>query len=222
MNNNIKQIVIKNSCHESWNKMTAVFDGKYCESCKKNVIDFTGMTNCEIVNYLNTNKNVCGRFIDNQFDNLNQNLIVSQKRVSFFKNYKFAALFAGILTLTKAEAKPKEPAKYIQLQSIIKDNVNANDSLQFIKVHGIVKDENGKRISGVTITVPGTKLITTTNSNGYFKLMISQVANCQLSFKFIGYQAINVPIIPDKRSKYKITLKQQAALMGEVIITRPK
>lgn len=222
MNNNIKQIVIKNSCHESWNKMTAVLDGKYCESCKKNVIDFTRMTNCEIVNYLNTNKNVCGRFIDNQFDNLNQNLIVSQKRVSFFKNYKFAALFAGILTLTKAEAKPKEPAKYIQLQSIIKDNANANDSLQFIKVHGIVKDENGKRISGVTIIVPGTKLITTTDSNGYFKLTVLPVPNYQLNFRFIGYKSINVPIIPDKRSKYKITLKQQASLMGEVIITRQK
>lgn len=61
---------IQNPCDESWNKMKPEVTGRFCESCEKSVIDFTGMSDFSIVNYLESHKNekVCGRFTKPQLD----------------------------------------------------------------------------------------------------------------------------------------------------------
>lgn len=58
------RLSIPKPCHESWNSMTPVDDGRHCTSCCKTVVDFSGMTDDEIKAYfLNTmNRSVCGRF----------------------------------------------------------------------------------------------------------------------------------------------------------------
>ncbi|MCW3071469.1 MAG: energy transducer TonB [Bacteroidetes bacterium] len=55
---------IPNPCHESWDAMTAQENGRYCGSCRKVVIDFTQMTEQQIIDHLaaNTGKKMCGTF----------------------------------------------------------------------------------------------------------------------------------------------------------------
>ena len=216
----IKSIDIPKKCHQFWSDMSPINEGRHCENCNKAVINFTAMTDSEIINYLSRNDNVCGRFINNQIDQLNQNIITPKKHLAFFKNYKFAALLAGIMIFNKTEAKPKEPQQFMQFKPIIKSSVNTIDSTQYIKVRGIVTDENGGRIQGANVSIRGTNLATITNSKGYFELTVLQDANYQLEFKFIGHQTIDVPVLPDKKSKYRITLKDQVFSMGEVIVTK--
>src|SRR5690606_41653554 len=45
-------ISIPNACHESWLAMTPVENGRYCMSCRKNVMDFTNMSDREILKYI--------------------------------------------------------------------------------------------------------------------------------------------------------------------------
>ena len=39
---------IKEPCHEDWSKMTRTEKGAFCQSCAKEVIDFTDKTGFEI------------------------------------------------------------------------------------------------------------------------------------------------------------------------------
>ena len=65
-------------CHEDWKNMTAIEQGRFCQSCQKTVTDFSLMTDKEILLYL-SNKGiaVCGRFTNDQ---LNRNLAPDQKK----------------------------------------------------------------------------------------------------------------------------------------------
>ena len=55
---------VPNPCHENWDAMKPESNGRYCDSCKKVVIDFTNKSNEEIADYLlqNSGKKLCGTF----------------------------------------------------------------------------------------------------------------------------------------------------------------
>jgi hypothetical protein len=59
----INSLRIAEPCHQQWNKMLPDEKGRYCLSCSKSVIDFTGWEPEAIANYLMSNKSasICGR-----------------------------------------------------------------------------------------------------------------------------------------------------------------
>lgn len=58
------QISIPQPCSEDWNKMTPQEQGRFCDSCQKCVVDFTGFTDEQLYKYFSEHrgKEVCGRF----------------------------------------------------------------------------------------------------------------------------------------------------------------
>ncbi|MDB5252510.1 MAG: hypothetical protein JWP27_1679 [Flaviaesturariibacter sp.] len=63
------QLRIDNPCHENWDGMTPAENGRYCQSCQKNVIDFTGMTDAQIIAFFQRpSTGLCGRFDPDQLN----------------------------------------------------------------------------------------------------------------------------------------------------------
>src|SRR5829696_9108786 len=62
-------IHIPQPCHEDWNKMSPVQQGRFCQSCSKEVVDFSLMSDKQVLDYISraTGK-LCGRFADDQLD----------------------------------------------------------------------------------------------------------------------------------------------------------
>lgn len=63
------KIVIPDPCHEDWKEMHPVpgTTARHCDSCVKNVVDFTGFTDAQIHAYVRENKGkLCGRFRPDQ------------------------------------------------------------------------------------------------------------------------------------------------------------
>lgn len=58
------RIQIEKPCAENFLAMTYVEGGKFCDSCKTKVIDFTKMSLQEIENYFknNSSQKICGRY----------------------------------------------------------------------------------------------------------------------------------------------------------------
>ena len=71
------KIQINKPCHEDWSKMTAEAQGKFCNACKKSVVDFSMMSDAQILNYFFQPKSqkVCGRFNADQVDRALVNVI---------------------------------------------------------------------------------------------------------------------------------------------------
>ena len=59
-------ISIPKPCHESWDRMDATERGAFCHSCQKEVIDFSRMTDEQVISYLANTTNTCGRFREDQ------------------------------------------------------------------------------------------------------------------------------------------------------------
>src|ERR1700756_4378294 len=83
----IKNISIQQPCQQSWQQMETTENGRHCAHCAKIVVDFSKMTNDEILAYLAGTSNVCGRFNEFQLPSVNYQLNTEQstKRLGWKK-----------------------------------------------------------------------------------------------------------------------------------------
>lgn len=101
------QLHIPEPCHENWNQMTPVEQGRFCSSCQKNVIDFTAKDDEEILDFFkNYSGNTCGRFSNNQ---LNRPIeVIELKPASSFLKYAASLLLPALLFSTRGKSQFKE------------------------------------------------------------------------------------------------------------------
>jgi hypothetical protein len=69
---NQAKIVITNPCSENWNSMEPDSVGRFCQSCRKSVIDFTSKSDSEIQEFLKDKQGdrLCGRFFVHQVERI--------------------------------------------------------------------------------------------------------------------------------------------------------
>jgi hypothetical protein len=102
------KIEITYSCHEDWNKMTPAGNGRFCDSCSKKVVDFTGLNEKEILLYIKSNRNGgCGRFttpqIEKSYVAAPAIQVSAQKR---FFGFLFSVFMASEMIPEKLNAQP--------------------------------------------------------------------------------------------------------------------
>jgi TonB family protein len=128
-------IKISNPCPENWDKMKIGVHSRFCENCQKNVIDFTGKTRNEIIEYflLNYNKKTCGRFYESQLDFSHSDFLVTintLEKEHKNSNYSFLLLTIGSLLLASCESPVNKkqvsvkPVTYIPDLAILTENSN--------------------------------------------------------------------------------------------------
>ena len=84
------RISIPHPCNQNWNQMQPNEKGRYCNTCKLTVVDFTKMSNEEIKTYLLNKSYVCGRFDCTQLDKSHRSTLEILKAKS--KKIKFLPL----------------------------------------------------------------------------------------------------------------------------------
>jgi hypothetical protein len=87
------KISLPEPCHENWNNMTASSQGRFCNTCAKSVIDFSSMTDAEVLNYFSLVKddNICGRVSPDQLERTIQT--PAGKNKGWYWNYIVAFFF---------------------------------------------------------------------------------------------------------------------------------
>lgn len=84
-----------------------------------------------------------------------------------------------------------------------------------INVKGIVKDELGEPIPGVSVQVKGISTGTSTDEKGVFSLSLTDL-NALLVFTSIGYETIEMPL--DGRTSFDVVLKADNRALEEVVV----
>jgi hypothetical protein len=218
------QLQIPELCHEDWNKMTPVDKGRFCDSCQKAVVDFTGMSDMQLIAFFKKPSigSVCGRFYNDQ---LERDFEIPRKRIPWVK-YFFHFAIPVFLTGLKAQAQGnilyKEKISgdtLITCTSSVKD-VIAEEIAAFKTISGRVVDEKGNGVSFASIYLKRTKQGVTCDSAGFFKLGISAyekkitlIASC------VGYVEKEKQINLKKDNSAEITLATNATINGEVVVT---
>jgi hypothetical protein len=221
----IKNISIPKPCHESWQQMTPAAQGRHCAQCCKTVTDFTGMTNNQIVNYLATANNVCGRFDKQQLGSLNHVLYTDDLPAT--GGWKRLALALSLITSTLsfkaiAQTQPvnveQGPQVKLTEADVLLGKIYMQDSARSRTITGCVRDENNEPLPGVTIKLPSATFGTQTDMKGNFTLTVPASAT-KFQVLFIGFKSMLVDICADKNYPIKLT-SEQYALLGEIVVTR--
>ncbi|PTQ96886.1 carboxypeptidase-like protein [Mucilaginibacter yixingensis] len=218
----IKHISIPQPCHEQWDNMKKEEQGRFCQSCAKTVIDFSVMTDQQVINYLSGTHNVCGKFDAMQFNTVNNKLYAQNlQQASWWKKLAIAGALTSMLPLFKAQAQDK-PA---QEQS---DTIATPKTIMLGKVAGPVHSsknrmltgcvsDNRQPLIGVTVKLPGTNTAVATDVNGRFQITVPQDAKT-LEFDYIGYNQLVTPITTN--NYYDVKMDERRAMLGGVVVVR--
>ncbi len=86
---------IPEPCHENWDAMTNADKGRHCQSCNKIVVDFSVMSDRQVLEYFKTTTGkTCGRFHDDQL----QRPLIEPHQKSTKWNYLIASILGFIMT----------------------------------------------------------------------------------------------------------------------------
>ena len=214
---------IKKPCSENFSSFSKTNDGGFCQSCKKNVIDFTNMSDQEILSYLTNKENkTCGLFLESQLKTykIPENKKTS-KMTSIFASHFFGLSLLSLLSFNSAFSQDKKVVNEIvkidsQNQGAIQDSTKIDRK---ISVEGIVNDLKGP-LPGANIYLKNTKIGVQSDINGKFKFPIPLKVDDVLIVSFIGFKDKEIQIKDSKNSdklEIEIKLKQSdIVFLGEV------
>ncbi len=164
---------IPDPCHENWHHMTPTQQGRYCNACAKEVVDFSMMTDTEVLNYFTrlTHEKVCGRALPAQLNRTIFRPKEPKKRLFWYWNYllMFFMFFSkantvksqgGIRTVT--ELSPVKPAV---------DNIGEPAMASWV-VKGNVTDIDGNPVSFASIKIKGTRYGISADANGSYSIKV--------------------------------------------------
>ena len=183
-------IQVNKPCQENWEAMHPAEQGRYCDSCKKNVIDFTSMSDEQLVAYFkNHTGSVCGRFETSQLEHPKP---LPVKRIPWLK-YFFQVSLPALMLSYKSSAqrilhKNNQPA--VQLES---KSVQPKLLVKKILVSGKITGNGGEPVAYASIIVAGTHIGTATDSIGVFSLNV-RTGDRFLVISAVGYQTKTIPI----------------------------
>ncbi|WP_452225848.1 carboxypeptidase-like regulatory domain-containing protein [Lacinutrix cladophorae] len=195
------QVNINKPCSQDFNQFSPTKKGGFCNSCEKEVIDFTKMSAPEIISYFKTREteNTCGRFNSKQLTTYNYKPEKSKIR-SFISAFGIACL--SIFSLAPAQAQDSKKIETNKNSS----EINTKDQLKEMEVKGTILDENGLPLPTATVILQNSTIGTSTDFDGYFEFPKKLKKGDVLLFSYVGYQTKKV-VISDENSTSNISLQ---------------
>ena len=222
-------VQINKPCHEDWAQMTPEDQGRFCAHCNKSVIDFSLMTDNQILSHLNkSNTNLCGRFHSEQ---LLRPLVETQLEPKKNWRYWLASISALFLLTNKSTAQlvkgnndpintlvtPKDSLRVMKGKVVASHTTN-----EFLK--GIVVDSAGKPMNGACIRVKGDCRIITSDYKGRFNLNTTDLSDTfTIVVSYIGHETQKILINKGILKEVTVSMKQISdTFMGDIRIVRRK
>lgn len=220
------KLSIPEPCHENWNRMTPTQQGRFCNACAKQVVDFSAMSDAEVLNYFSGIKNekVCGRAYPDQLDRMITMPVYPKKKWLGYWNY-ITMLFlffskttttkaqGGIKVVSLAQVKTNSPVNVVQsLQGKVGEVVIDNNSI----IKGRVIDTDGQPIAGAGITKKGTNQGVLSDSYGNYKISVNKVSDI-LQINAVGFQKLEIHSKNLNENDIMLT-KMEQLLLGDVVV----
>lgn len=183
------QISIPQPCTQDWSKMTPQQQGRFCDSCKKCVVDFTGFTDEQLYKFFTEHKGqkVCGRMKKTQ---LNRAIALPPQPHSTLYKWVIAAGL-GLVFVAAPETEIFAQVPYTQEQTNINNDTTSNQTNDTFSISGVVVDENNEPVINAMVeaTQNGiTKNDAVTDFDGKFIIKPMQQGEYTLTVRYIGYQ----------------------------------
>ncbi|SNR73705.1 carboxypeptidase-like regulatory domain-containing protein [Hymenobacter mucosus] len=221
---------IPQPCQENWQAMTPTAQGRHCAACTKVVIDFTSMSDAEIVAYLGRSAGAsCGRFHSSQ---LNRALTAPLPEPCAAGRKRWLALvaFLGIGTLATPVVQAQLPQPvltehpYPVTMGLVATRPTTGPGVPPAPVvRGVVLEAVGRvPLPGVIVTIAETTVGVSTNDDGTFELVLPatfrQSKSVLLYISSVGYESQYLQVNPQDTATQRIVLASGSRMLGEVVL----
>jgi TonB-dependent SusC/RagA subfamily outer membrane receptor len=190
------QLSIPEPCHENWQQMTPTDQGRFCNACAKEVIDFSTMTDMQVLNYFSnlTHEKVCGRALPEQLNRPISRPAEPKKRLFWYWNYfvMFFMFFAkGNSARAQGGIKPVTELSPVKIRGgmVAMSPVKQQESRL---ITGKVTNKDGNPVSFATIKIKGSSIGRTADANGNYSIKVhpGEILNISAS----GYKETEVAV----------------------------
>ena len=211
---------VASPCNEKWDGFEHSEKGAFCSSCNKSVIDFTKMSEAEILHYFRQKPSyTCGRFRPDQLK------VYSRKQAPFVHPAPkwiqtgflglFFVLAGGKVSATSTAG--KESNEVVQLQDHREERYLSDTPPHIIR--GVVTDQYQEPLPGVNIYLKGTSTGVSTDIDGRFVFPEKLKEGDVLVFHFAGFETREYVVPKNAPAVIEIPmLMLEMMLMGEVVV----
>ncbi|WP_373513334.1 hypothetical protein [Persicitalea sp.] len=168
---------IDDPCPESWAAMSPTDSGRFCASCAKNVIDFTNLSDDQVLAIIKISSgNLCGRMEESQMNRFLVSKAEPSNKARFFR--LIASLFlisagesqAQELIVREPMAMVKPPTQQEKFEKEVEDGPDYR--LKIWVKSRVVSSETEEPVSKAYILPRRTNITTLTDDGGYFELLL--------------------------------------------------
>lgn len=211
---------IKKPCSQNFNDFLPTDAGGYCNVCQKEVIDFTRMTEKDILNFFREKaEGTCGRLNKDQlrtyFDSYNHD------NSNKWKWLRFGVIgVSSLLLVQESSAQNSTPTIIEADQRVQNQSIENKMFLGKHLVSGRVVDRlDGYPLPGVNIVIKGTVIGTVTDMDGNFSFNDPLVEGEILVFSFIGMETEEFKIKKNMPEIIELNMMQMSCdFMGEIAV----
>jgi hypothetical protein len=212
------QLNIDKPCNENWDNMQPNKDGRHCMSCQKTVVDFSNMTDREILDYIsNISGDICGRTNRMQ---LNRNL--KENNLSKRFSWRYIWNLVIVVFVFAGKAKAQGGIKFQKVAQVKKDR--PEEEICLIRkpnfITGTVKNAmTGEPIPFASVMMKGTQDGVSTDSAGKFRLEVTGIGRgANLEVSSTGFEPGSVNIKYSDKGEQIIHLSPAAQELDKVEI----
>jgi len=185
-------LTIPEPCHHDWNEMTPNEKGRFCNSCAKTVVDFSGMTDTQLIEYFVQLKgqDVCGNIYQEQLQRTMSSLPAPRKKMFRYWQYAVASLIM-FFKAPQAKAQGAISSRITQADSSRSPSKKITSAPLLKRI--AVTDLDGKSIAGANVQfLSDKKLLITDGSGIVFLNKINE--NETLLISAVGYESKTIII----------------------------
>ncbi|HEY6505442.1 MAG TPA: carboxypeptidase-like regulatory domain-containing protein [Chitinophagaceae bacterium] len=214
------QLSIADPCHENWDNMTRAEQGRFCASCQKQVVDFSGMSDRQVLAFFRkpSTGSVCGRFYNDQLD---RDIEIPRKRIPWLK-YFFQFALPAFLASAKATAQGNVVIKRPDVTvTPIETRVKLGEvsiPQNVIDIKGKVTDKNNAPVPYASVVIKGTKNGVMADSAGAFKLSHSVQDDFTLQVSCAGFQPAEMAITKKTDFTNDVIIQLGWVTLDEVVV----
>jgi hypothetical protein len=209
------RIEIPKPCNENWSEMTSTEKGMFCSKCKKEVVDYTFLSNYELARKINQKEIICGRFLSSQI-----NIDLNYSKPNLFQRTGFLLGFSSLFIVSPVFSQIKKD----NVEIVEKNNTaNITEQKDYVEITGIVSDDFGP-IPGVNVIHKNTNNQVSSDFDGKFliKILVKDFEQkVFLDFQFIGMKTEEIEVFKNK-TELKVEMTNDGAWLGEAVFVSKK
>ncbi|MCW3127065.1 MAG: susC [Bacteroidetes bacterium] len=228
------QISIPKPCHENWEAMDQTARGAFCHSCSKEVIDFTRMTDQQVIERLTTASRICGKFREDQ---VTRQLRLYRPASGFLRWRVYALSLLPLMALScdvKGKVSTQDTSVSVQPHTTLgvmvrPDTITSAALPDTIHLTGRVLDADHQPLSLAIVSIVDTVTwqsyeSATTDHEGYYSLKLAMKDHDRskhvVKATHYSHSGQSVSFAHTSDQYHDFILNKSRELMGDIDISR--